>query len=232
MTDPTPPGAADPAAQPPDPLFAPPDAWSPAIPYGAPNSGASPYPPPTYGPANLYAPTVHAPPTNTPADPYAQPTYAPPAYAPADPYAPAGYAANSPPGYAADGPAGPGAYPSSPYAFGPGGQPASYPYDYGYGSPYMYPGNPPSRQTDGLAIASLIVSCVSVAGICLWGVACLIGIVGAILGHVARRRIRTTGAGGSGIALAGIIVGWIAGAIGILMITLIVVLGFNGAFDT
>jgi hypothetical protein len=109
------------------------------------------------------------------------------------------------------------------YGYDPGGQPAGYPYDYGYGSPYGYPG-PPPRDTDGMAIASLVVSCVSVAGLCAWGVGGLLGVLGAIFGHVARRRIRTTGAGGAGIALAGIIVGWVMAAIGVLLITLLVVL--------
>jgi hypothetical protein len=109
------------------------------------------------------------------------------------------------------------------YGYDAGGQPAGYPYDYGYGPPYGYPG-PPRRDTDGMAIASLVVSCVSVAGLCAWGVGGLLGVLGAIFGHVARRRIRTTGAGGAGIALAGIIVGWVMAAIGVLLITLLVVL--------
>ena len=64
----------------------------------------------------------------------------------------------------------------------------------------------------------------SVGGLCFWGVGAVLGVVGAILGHVARRRIRTSGAGGGGIALAGIIVGWAMAAIGILLLTLSVVL--------
>ncbi|GAA1775764.1 DUF4190 domain-containing protein [Luedemannella helvata] len=61
-----------------------------------------------------------------------------------------------------------------------------------------------TRRTNGLAVASLVVS---VAGlvVCCGSVS---GIVGAILGHVARGRIRRTGEAGAGMALAGILVGW------------------------
>ncbi len=146
-----------------------------------------------------------APPPSDPLQPYQlyqghQPY---PAAAPPDPYLPQPY--GPPPGYAY--------VPTS-----------GYPYDYGYGAPYGYPGYPPPRITDGLAIASLVVSCVSVSGLCIWGVGAVLGVVGAILGHVARHRIRTSGAGGSGIALAGIIVGWVMAAIGIVLIALFVVL--------
>ena len=99
-----------------------------------------------------------------------------------------------------------------------------YPYDYGHGGAYGYLGLQPPRGTDGMAIASLVVSCVSVAGLCAWGVGGLLGVLGAIFGHVARHRIRASGAGGAGMALAGIIVGWIAAALGLLLIALFVVL--------
>ena len=52
----------------------------------------------------------------------------------------------------------------------------------------------------------------------------LIGVVGAILGHVSRKQIRERGEGGDGMALAGIIVGWIATALGLLIVAFFVVL--------
>jgi hypothetical protein len=73
---------------------------------------------------------------------------------------------------------------TQPYAQTPYGTP-------GYGGP----------GTNSLAIASLICS---LAGL-------VVGIsapVGAILGHIARKQIRTSGEQGEGMALAGIIVGW------------------------
>jgi hypothetical protein len=85
-------------------------------------------------------------------------------------------------------------------------------------SPYATPSYPappylPPRPTEGLAIASLVVSCAGILGLCLWSIGGLLGVIGAILGHVARRRIRATGAGGAGLALGGIIVGWIVTAV-------------------
>jgi hypothetical protein len=79
----------------------------------------------------------------------------------------------------------------------PGGVAPASP-GYGYGVPV-----PAAAQTNGLAIASLVVA---LASILLCGFP---AIVGAILGHVARRQIRERGQAGDGMALAGIIVGWI-----------------------
>ena len=102
--------------------------------------------------------------------------------------------------------------------------PYTDPYSAAYGSPYGYGQFPPRMPNDGMAIASLVVSCVAVVGLCGYGVGGLIGIVGAILGHVSRRRIKQTGAGGDGMALAGIITGWVAAGIAVLAIAAIIVL--------
>lgn len=88
----------------------------------------------------------------------------------------------------------PGGYPQTPY-----GPPPAAPPGYGYPPPYAYP---PPAPTNGMAIASLVCSLAGLA----------VGIsapVGAILGHVARRQIRERGEQGDGMALAGIIVGWV-----------------------
>ncbi|HEY3010952.1 MAG TPA: DUF4190 domain-containing protein [Micromonosporaceae bacterium] len=128
----------------------------------------------------------------------------------------------------ADPPTGPGAPPpgaSGPTPTEPYGYPPGYP-AYGY-PPHGYPGYgypvaaPP---TNGLAIASMVVSIVSVApGLCAYGLGGYLGAVGAILGHVARRRIRERGEGGDGMALAGIIVGWIATGLAVLATIAIVI---------
>lgn len=56
--------------------------------------------------------------------------------------------------------------------------------------------------TNSLAIASLVLS---ILGLC-----CGIGsIVGIVLGFVARSQIRTSGQAGDGMALAGIIIGFV-----------------------
>ena len=96
--------------------------------------------------------------------------------------------------------------PTSPYQAyqTPVYQAPTYPASY----PYMAP--PVGRSTNGMAIAALVVSCVGVLGLCAYGLGGWIGAIGAILGHVARRQISERGQGGDGMALAGVIVGWIA----------------------
>jgi hypothetical protein len=89
--------------------------------------------------------------------------------------------------------------------------------------PYGYQLAPP---TNGLAIASLVTS-VAMLAFCF-----PLAVVGAILGHVARRQIRERGEGGDGLALAGIIIGWIALLVPLLFLAVIMAIGFSGGFDT
>lgn len=91
--------------------------------------------------------------------------------------------------------------PTNPYG---APQPSPYqPYG-GAGSPYS--GYPTVPRTNGLSIASLAVS---IGGIPL---CCgMSGVVGAILGHVSRGQIRDNpNQAGDGMALAGIIIGWVS----------------------
>jgi len=69
---------------------------------------------------------------------------------------------------------------------------------------------PATRHTNGIAIAAMVVS---LASIVTCGYA---AIVGAIMGHVARRQIRERGEEGDGMALTGVIVGWIVFSLAIL----------------
>lgn len=86
-------------------------------------------------------------------------------------------------------------YPAGAYGTPPPGPPG-----YGYPGPgYAYPAPAP---TNGMAIASLVCSLSGLA-------VCVSAPVGAVLGHVARRQIRQRGEQGDGMALAGIIVGWV-----------------------
>lgn len=78
-------------------------------------------------------------------------------------------------------------------------------------APYPPPYYPPKRETEGLAIASLVVA--------VHGFGCpLIGAVGAILGHMAKRRIEERGTEGNGLATAGIIIGWVTTALTLLLV--------------
>jgi hypothetical protein len=90
---------------------------------------------------------------------------------------------------------------------------------YGYGVPAPVAVAP----TNGLAIASMVVSLVGVPLLVCYGVGLILTVIGAILGHVARRQIKTTGQSGDGMALAGVIIGWIGTALGVIVGTAIVV---------
>jgi hypothetical protein len=101
--------------------------------------------------------------------------------------------------------------PQQPYADPYGGVPTSAPgYGVPPGTPSGYPpaypgygyGPPQSARTNSLAITSLVLA--------LCGLLCgATAPIGAIMGHVARRQIRERGESGDGMALAGIIIGWI-----------------------
>ncbi len=85
-----------------------------------------------------------------------------------------------------------------------GGQPG-YGQQGDFGSPPPGWGQPPAKQgTNGMAIASLIM-------------AFLIGLVGVILGFIAKSQIKRTGQSGNGLATAGIIIGFLNMAFGILL---------------
>jgi hypothetical protein len=94
-------------------------------------------------------------------------------------------------------------------------QGGAYP-NYGYQTPILVAAAP---RTNPLAIASLVCA---LCGLVLCGVP---SIVGAILGHVARRQIRERGEAGDGLALAGIISGWI-----IFGLMLLLGIGYAGLF--
>jgi 4-amino-4-deoxy-L-arabinose transferase-like glycosyltransferase len=101
------------------------------------------------------------------------------------------------------------------YAGYPGYQASAVPASPGYGyGPQM-----PVRRTNGLAIAAMVVSLASLL-VCGWP-----AVVGAIMGHVARRQIRERGEDGDGMALTGIIVGWIVFALSV-GVTLIYIIFF------
>jgi hypothetical protein len=75
-----------------------------------------------------------------------------------------------------------------------------------------------------LAIASMVTSLVGVVLLVCYGVGGIPGLIGAILGHVARRQIREREEGGDGMALAGVIVGWITVGISVIILALVVAL--------
>lgn len=218
---------ADPAA----PAGSGPSPWD-APPAVGGASGAPAGAPPGYGPP-FFAPPLYGPPGDDAG-------YGPPGYAP--PGDDAGY---GPPGYAAPGYAAPGYGPpgyDTAYAapgYGPPGYEAGYAapgfgppgYDSGYGAAGAYPPPgygwtpAPPRPANGMATGAFITSlvCLILAFAC-FGVTLIGSPVGAVMGHLAMRRIDERGEQGRGLALAGVIIGWIGTALLILGIGLVVVL--------
>ncbi|GAB4003617.1 DUF4190 domain-containing protein [Nocardioides ultimimeridianus] len=89
-----------------------------------------------------------------------------------------------------------------------------------YGGPPLYQA---PRPTNGLAIASLVTSLVAVVGALLCCAPGLLGIAGAIMGHVALGQIRTRGDQGGPLAVTGIVIGWTAAVLSILVFVVVVV---------
>jgi hypothetical protein len=90
----------------------------------------------------------------------------------------------------------------------------------GYGGPgYAGPGyGVPQPKTNSLALASIICGA---AQIFLGPLSTIPAIV---LGHMARRQIRSTGENGDGLALAGLLIGWVGLITFVILATVLVVL--------
>lgn len=101
----------------------------------------------------------------------------------------------------------------------PGYAPPAYgaPPPYGAPAPYGYGYQvQPARPTNGWAIASLVVSLVS----CGFG-----SILGVIFGHVAMSQIKRNGDQGRGLAIAGLIIGYLGLLAVIGFVVLVIVAG-------
>ncbi|MEV4631400.1 DUF4190 domain-containing protein [Micromonospora sp. NPDC049523] len=201
-----PPGPSQPPDSPQSPAYQPPTGTPDPAAYQNPAyqdpsayqnpASSSPYQDPTafqYPAGPPAGPAYPYPPGPDPSAAYQAPGAPDPAYQYPDPTA-----YQTPPGYPA-----PTGYPAQ--AYPPG---------------YGYPATPPQN---GMAVASLVVSIVGVLGLCGYGLGGYLGIVGAILGHVAKRQIRERGESGAGMATAGIIIGWITTAIAVIATVLIII---------
>lgn len=155
---------------------------------------------PTTGAAPTPPPVAPLPPHAAPQPP-AQPGAAAPGY-PAPGYPTPAY---PPPSYSAPGAQPPAAgYPAGAYA-----PPAAY-------APYGYAG----PRTNPLAITSMVASIVGFVLAWTWVLALGV-IVGVITGHIALNQIARTHEKGRGMALAGVIVGWVGIGIGLLIAVVI-----------
>ncbi|MFJ6084204.1 DUF1707 and DUF4190 domain-containing protein [Streptomyces sp. NPDC092369] len=77
----------------------------------------------------------------------------------------------------------------------------------------------PAPRTNGKAVGAAIcgVLCLPTFG--------LTGIPAVVLGHTARTEIRRTGEGGDGLALTGLVIGWLSTAGWALLLTLMILVG-------
>ncbi|UFS57997.1 DUF4190 domain-containing protein [Subtercola endophyticus] len=117
----------------------------------------------------------------------------------------------------------PAGEPAAPYGQPPTPAPAPYgqPTDpYGQTAPYgAYPGQPPvTEKTNVLAIVSLVLGIVSY----FTGFFLAIGAV--ITGHIALSQIKKTGGKGRGMAIGGLILGYVSIVAGIIVTILVIVL--------
>ncbi len=87
-----------------------------------------------------------------------------------------------------------------------------------------------SRPTNGMAVASLVCACAGIIPF-LFGIPCILGVV---FGFVARGQIKQSDGvqGGSGLALAGIIVGFSLIALFIIVVALAVTFGHTSGCTT
>lgn len=86
-------------------------------------------------------------------------------------------------------------------------QPAAYPAPaYGYGGGY------PQQKTNALAIVSMIASIVGF----VWILPVIGSIAGVVMGHISLSQLKRTGEKGRGMAIAGLIVGYVGLALTIL----------------
>ncbi len=113
----------------------------------------------------------------------------------------------------------------SPYAPGPHpGSPAPPPYGYGGFGFNTGPG------TNGMAIGSLITSIgIVVLTLVTCGFGAVFAPVGAVLGHVALSQIKRTGQEGRGMAVAGVIIGWVLTGLAVLGIVAFIAIGLTSS---
>jgi hypothetical protein len=113
----------------------------------------------------------------------------------------------------------PPAYPPAPPPAPPAGYPPHYPQ---YPPPYAAHYPPPSAGTNGFAIASLVLGI-----LWIWWLGSILALV---FGYVGKNQIDRGGRvqGGRGLAVAGIVLGWI----GVAILALLIILAIIGVATT
>ena len=78
-----------------------------------------------------------------------------------------------------------------------------------------------SDRPSGMATASFVVSLCGLVGLICLGVGGIAGLVGAVLGHVARADARRDGLGPPRLAVWGVLLGWTGFVVGVAVLTAI-----------
>lgn len=119
-------------------------------------------------------------------------------------------------------PPSPAAAPPYPYGAYPGGYPPPPPYG---GTAPPYPGGPASRPSNGLGIAALVTAIVGL--VMVWSVlgGLVLGVVAVALGFVARGRCKRGEATNDGVAISGIVLGFIGIVLSLVFIGIYLVMG-------
>ncbi|MDT8909414.1 DUF4190 domain-containing protein [Amycolatopsis sp. PS_44_ISF1] len=109
-------------------------------------------------------------------------------------------------------------YPQQPY-----GQPyPQQPYPQPYGRPYSPYGQPGAASLDtGLAVGALVCSLIGL-------LTCLVAVPGVIMGHIALSKANRGEAGGRGMALAAVVIGYVIIALYVGFFVTFILLGVNG----
>ncbi|MFC9647651.1 MULTISPECIES: DUF4190 domain-containing protein [unclassified Streptomyces] len=147
---------------------------------------------------------------------------------PPPPTAPGGPAQPAPGPYGYPG-ASPGQHPAAPYGAGAGpGQAPGYGYP-GYPAAQPYPGMPGYGQpgwqppANGMGVAAMVLGILSVCLFCLYGIGGIVlGVLALIFGIVGRKRVRRGQATNEGQARAGVILGSIGIALGVIFLGFII----------
>jgi hypothetical protein len=90
--------------------------------------------------------------------------------------------------------------------------PPQYGAPYGYGQPVYQPAPVP---TNGMAVASLIISIIAYPLMFIWGIGIVFAIIGVILGHIAYNQQKRA-AQPTGMAIAGLVLGYIGIGLGVI----------------
>lgn len=92
------------------------------------------------------------------------------------------------------------------------------------------PGGPPANPSNGMGIAALVLGILSIVG-GLFVIGGLLGVLAIIFGFLGRGKAKRGEATNGGMALAGIITGFVGIALSVLVLVLAIVLVTSDEFD-